>query len=215
MVAPKVSKAVPCAPRAGQPGRSRQRKPPWGADGTGAVPGLVTAETGQAGKAEFSHGGTEHDSCPDRAQAQPKRTIIPIYPNRRASPSGPVELLSGQPNIRAPIRVPWGRTRRGAPRAACDTPRPGRTVRGMRGDMHGWDVPIPVVETRRSNLLELLSGRRVKSPEDGSAMTLVGHAGAAGRVVVLLPRGSADPLSNGGGRGGRASRSACPRQRGA
>src|SRR6266487_5278459 len=63
-------------------------------------------------------------------------------------------------------------------------------------------------------LLELLSVGRVKSPEDGPGMTLVGHAGATGRVVALLLRGSADPLSNGGGRGGRASRFACPRQRG-
>jgi len=41
-----------------------------------------------------------------------------------------------------------------------------------------------------------------------------GSCGGTGRVVALLLRGSADPLSNGGGRGGRASRSACPRQRG-
>ena len=37
-------------------------------------------------------------------------------------------------------------------------------------------------------LLELLSGVWVKSPEDGPGMTLVGHAGAPGRVVALLPK---------------------------
>jgi hypothetical protein len=60
-------------------------------------------------------------------------------------------------------------------------------------------------------LLELLSEGWLISPEDGPGMTLVGHAAGAGRVVALLLRSSADPLSNGGGRGGRASRSARPR----
>jgi hypothetical protein len=33
----------------------------------------------------------------------------------------------------------------------------------------------------------LLSGERVKSPEAGPGMTLLGHAGASDRVVALLP----------------------------
>ena len=83
-----VSQAVPsCAPRGhgrGRLGGGRRRSRPDGRVVRGRLK-PDRAGTGRAGKAGSSHRrGSGHDSCPDYALAQPKRTIIPVYPNRRA-----------------------------------------------------------------------------------------------------------------------------------
>lgn len=77
------------------------------------------------------------------------------------------------------------------------------------------DVPIPESETRRGQLAGIVIGGMVKITRRWSRNDPCGSCGGNGPCVALLLRGSADPLSNGGGRGGRPSRSTCPRQRGA
>src|SRR5215472_6268148 len=81
--------------------------------------------------------------------------------------------------------------------------------------MEGRVVPIPVAGTRRGLLAGIVIGGMTNITRRWSGNDPCGSCGGTGCVVALLLRGSADPLSNGGGRGGRASRSACPRQRGA
>ena len=184
------------------------------------------AEAGRAGKA-VSHEGSGHDSCPDCAQAQPKRTIIPVLAESQSVTGrvGLVTLVSltsggtarapgaGDPRPRLASRRPWAVRRKRGGRCA------GRTAGGAppRGGRHGWAgcALYRLLGRGAVTLPELLSVGQVISPGHGPGMTLVGHAGAAGRVVALLSTGSTDPLSDGGGRSGRSSRSACPRQRGA
>jgi hypothetical protein len=69
----------------------------------------------------------------------------------------------------------------------------GSRVAGEQAGYVGAGGLIPPLGRGDGRLLELLSGGRVKSPEGGPGMTLLGHAGASGRVVALLPevRGSA------------------------
>jgi len=192
------------------------------------------AEAGRAGKA-VSHEGSGHDSCPDCAQAQPKRTIIPVLAESQ-SVTGRVGLVtlvsltSGRHGPRSGGRRPspalgFAAAVGGAPEARRAVRRKrggrcaGRTAGGAppRGGRHGWAgcALYRLLGRGAVTLPELLSVGQVISPGHGPGMTLVGHAGAAGRVVALLSTGSTDPLSDGGGRSGRSSRSACPRQRGA
>jgi hypothetical protein len=112
------------------------------------------AEAGQAGKAGFSLGGSGHDSCPDYAQAQPKRTIIPVYTESQ-SVTGRVGRVTFPASLTSGRRCPGP-----GPTGTCGTPgcmeagsaRSGQTVRPVRGGIDGRDVPIPVVGTRRSHL---------------------------------------------------------------
>src|SRR6516165_6508387 len=106
IVSPEVSQAVSLRSRRGclvAVVKSRPR-----GRGCAGRPSLVKPGGSSGGKRPFPRGGSMHDSCPDCAGTQPKRTIIPVYPKLQSVIEwpGPVtcdaSLTPGRPSGCAP-----------------------------------------------------------------------------------------------------------------
>jgi hypothetical protein len=122
-----------------------------------------------------------HDSCPDCAGTQPKRTIIPVYPESQSVTRwARASYLPRQPNTREAERaVPWGGRGAGARDAAVGRGGEGAACPGRgglawagegagcpgRGGWPGEMCPYRLPGRRAIRLLELLSGVREDHPK--------------------------------------------------
>ena len=163
------------------------------------------AEAGRAGKA-VSHEGSGHDSCPDCAQAQPKRTIIPVLAESQ-SVTGRVGLVtlvsltSGRHGPRSGGRRPspalgFAAAVGGAPEARRAVRRAygGRCAAAWRAAWMGGMCLIPVTGTRRSHVAGIVIGRPGNITRTWSRNDPCGSCGGGGprrSLVVNRLHGSA------------------------
>jgi len=163
-----------------------------GGRGCAGRPSLVEPGGSSGGKRGLPRGGSMHDSCPDCAGTQPKRTIIPVYPKSQSVTRwlGPVtchaSLTPGRPGGLCPgageRACAWTRRWAGAGEGAGCPGRdvlagagvpgrgggPGRArARGARAAA-GWPGEMRLYRLRGHStigLLELLSGVREDHPK--------------------------------------------------